>query len=75
MRKIDGYGKAKRNKQTQACIVYARERAIEWLGNTAYHQCDDSCNHQVACDGCRHYTPDPSGEIPIGVTGETCLRE
>jgi len=75
MRKIDGYGAAQRKKLTYACIVYARQRAIEWLGSTAYHQCDESCNHQVACEGCRYFSPDPSGELPIGVSGVTCLHD
>ncbi len=72
-RKIDGYAKAKRNKITQSCIVYAKKRAVEWLGPTAWHQCDESCDHQAACEGCKSYNP--SEDIPLGVVGETCLRE
>lgn len=72
-KKIDGYGKAQRNKRTQACIVYARKRAVEWLGSTAWHQCDDSCDHQTACNECKFYVA--TEDTPLGVATMTCLRE
>ncbi|MHA1289789.1 MAG: hypothetical protein ACTSPB_20595 [Candidatus Thorarchaeota archaeon] len=73
MKRIDMYNKSRRTKNTRLCIVYARKRAIEWLGNTAWHQCDNSCSHQDACERCKFYHE--THEAPIGTQGMSCLRE
>lgn len=50
--KIDQYAKAQHNTQTNTCLVYARDRAVQYLGNTAWHQCDQTCNHLETCRKC-----------------------
>jgi len=72
MKLIDMYAKSQRNKRTNLCIRYAKKRAEQWLGATAWHECDASCDHKKACAQCKFYAPDEF--IQRGVPEMTCMR-
>lgn len=72
MKKIDMYAKSQRKKSPNLCIRYAKKRAMDWLGPNAWHECDASCDHKLACEQCKFYSPDDY--IPRGTPEMTCLR-
>ena len=52
LKRIDMYAKSARKGATHLCPLYAKRRAEQWLGPGAYHQCDEACAHDWACQHC-----------------------
>jgi len=47
------FAKSRRLGATNLCPIYARRAAERWLGPGAWHACDESCQHDYACERCK----------------------